>query len=172
MSNVQVPFLVPRDILSRETTTVILRQTVADPNDQTRKHQPTRVVGGNLGERIDAARKIAGLSQKALADLVGADPQMVNKWIKGSKAVSPGYLRKLAEVLPVTVDELLGVAEGQDPPFGAWAEFLSRPEAESMTDEESRALRSFNWPSELEPTVYGYIALLGAMRSGSRKRPA
>jgi transcriptional regulator with XRE-family HTH domain len=158
--------------LSDRTPTVILRQTVAAPNDQSRSNQPTRVVGGNLGERIDAARKIAGLSQKALADLVGADPQMVNKWIKGSKAVSPGYLRKLAEVLPVTVDELLGVAEGQEPPFGAWTEFLGRPEAEGMTDEESRALRSFNWPTELEPTVYGYIALLGAMRAGSRKRSA
>lgn len=142
------------------------------PTDQTRKNQPTRVVGGNLGERIDAARKLAGLSQKALADLVGADPQMVNKWIKGSKAVSPGYLRKLAEVLPVTVDELLGVAEGQDPPFSAWAEFLGRPESQGMTDDESRALRSFNWPSELEPTVYGYIALLGAIRAGSRRRDA
>lgn len=147
----------------------MLRQTVVPSNDRPR-NQPAGVVGGNVGERIDAARRAAGLSKSELARAIGKPVAMVSKWISGTKDPSPGSLRLLAEVLPVSVDELIGVAEGQEPPFDAWREFLDTEAGKSMNDGERRALRAFNWPSELEPTVSGYVALLGAMRVGSRPR--
>jgi transcriptional regulator with XRE-family HTH domain len=141
------------------------------PSDDRREIQPAGVVGGNVGERIDAARKLRGLSKRELADALGhKDQAQVSKWISGTKDPSPGSLRKLAEVLAVTVDDLLGVAEGQEPPFTAWREFLATPEGQTMNDGERRALRAFNWPSELQPTVHGYVGLLGALRIGTRPR--
>lgn len=147
----------------------MLCQFMPAPNDRTHI-QPTGVVGGNVGERIDAARRAAGITKSELARRIKKPIAMVSKWISGTKDPSPGSLRLLAEVLPVTVDQLIGVVEGQEPPFTAWRAFLDTPEGESMTVEESRALRTFNWPSELEPTVSGHVALLGAMRVGSRPR--
>lgn len=140
------------------------------PTNDRYSPKPAGVAGGNVGERIDAARRAAGLSKSELARAVGKPIAMVSKWISGTKAPSPGSLRLLAEALPVTVDELLGVAEGQAPPFAAWASFLATPEGAGMSTAERDALRAFNWPSDLEPTVSGYIALLGAMRVGSRPR--
>jgi len=146
-----------------------VRQTVANPTDS--PYERTLVAGGNVGERIDAARIALGISKADLARALGHKTvAQVSKWISGTKDPSPGSLRALSEVLRVTVDELLGVAEGQDPPFGAWREFLASPEAAGLTVEERRALRSFAWPALREPTVTGYVAILGAMRVGSRPR--
>jgi transcriptional regulator with XRE-family HTH domain len=111
------------------------------------------------------------VSKAELARALGhRDQSQVSKWISGTKEPGSGSLRRVAEILAVTVDELLGVAEGQEPPFEAWQEFLATDAGQSMTPGERRALCAFAWPPELEPTVSGYVALLGAMRVGTRPR--
>lgn len=68
----------------------------------------------------------------------------------------------MARVCGVTIEELLGVATGQAPPWESWAVFLDTREAETMTGSERMALQSFAWPSE--PSVSQYLMLLAVVR--------
>jgi transcriptional regulator with XRE-family HTH domain len=126
--------------------------------------------GHTIGERINAALLRAGVSQAELARRIGKSAPNVNRWARGSKEPEPGSLVLIAGALGVTVDELLGVAEGQEPPFAAWREFLATPEGASITAAESRALRTIAWQPGHEPTVAGYLMMLAGLRGGTRPR--
>jgi transcriptional regulator with XRE-family HTH domain len=119
--------------------------------------------GGTVGERIDDALAQKGWTRQRLAKELGTRWQTVDDWISG-KHEPRRFLRRIAEVLDVTTDELLGVAEGQDPPFAAWPEFLATDEGRAMTEDELRMLRSIAWPRGRAPTVGAYLAVLVAAR--------
>ena len=60
-----------------------------------------------LGKRIAALRRQRQLKQENLADLLGISPQAVSKWENDQTCPDIGLLPKLAEILGVSVDELL-----------------------------------------------------------------
>lgn len=60
-------------------------------------------VGANIQKQLD----IKGLTQQSLADALGISKQVMNKIIKGSKAINVNELAKIASVLGTTTDELL-----------------------------------------------------------------
>ena len=60
-----------------------------------------------LGERIAQFRKEKGLKQDELAEMLGITPQAVSKWENDQTCPDITLLPKLAEILEVTVDELL-----------------------------------------------------------------
>ena len=62
-------------------------------------------VGANILDRIE--RK--GMTQQSLADALGISKQVMNKIIKGSKAINVNELSKIASVIGTTTDELLTV---------------------------------------------------------------
>lgn len=59
-----------------------------------------------IGENIKAARKLKGLSQRALAEKLGIAFQNLSVWENGKGAPSARYLLKLSEVLDVSLDQL------------------------------------------------------------------
>ena len=61
-----------------------------------------------LGKRISSARKRLGLTQDRLAELLGVTAQAVSKWENDQSCPDIGTLPKLACILGMTVDELLG----------------------------------------------------------------
>ena len=62
-------------------------------------------VGANIKKQID--RK--GITQQSLADALGISKQVMNKIIKGSKAINVNELSRIAFILEITADELLTV---------------------------------------------------------------
>lgn len=60
-------------------------------------------------ERLAEARKNAELSQKELADALGVDKSTVTKWETGDRRITIGDLIKVASVLKVSTDYLLGL---------------------------------------------------------------
>lgn len=62
-------------------------------------------VGANIKEKLDTK----GMTQQSLADALGISKQVMNKIIKGSKAINVNELAKIASVLEITTDELLTV---------------------------------------------------------------
>ena len=62
-------------------------------------------VGANILDKIE--RK--GMTQQSLADALGISKQVMNKIIKGSKAINVNELAKIASVIGTTTDELLTV---------------------------------------------------------------
>lgn len=60
-------------------------------------------VGANIQRQLD----IKGMTQQSLADALQISKQVMNKIIKGSKAINVNELAKIAEVLSTSTDALL-----------------------------------------------------------------
>jgi len=127
--------------------------------------------GATLGARIYAARTRAGLSKADVQRAMGLKTWHMVHWWETDKHEPRGYgvLRKLAEVLRVTPEELLGIAEGQEPPFEAWEAFKRTPTYAELSDGQRRALRGFAWPPGEVPTVESYRWLVESLKT---TRPA
>jgi len=64
-------------------------------------------MGMTLGKRIASLRKEKGLKQDTLAEALGVSPQAVSKWENDQTCPDISLLPKLADLLGVSVDELL-----------------------------------------------------------------
>ena len=62
-----------------------------------------------LGKRIVFHRKRLGLTQDALAELMGVTAQAVSKWENDQSCPDIGALPRLAEIFGISTDELLGI---------------------------------------------------------------
>lgn len=62
-------------------------------------------VGANIQRQLDKK----GLTQQSLADALGVSKQVMNKIIKGNKAINVNELAKIATITGTTADELLTV---------------------------------------------------------------
>lgn len=63
-------------------------------------------VGANIQRQLDKK----GLTQQSLADALGVSKQVMNKIIKGNKAINVNELAKIASVMEMTAEELLTVS--------------------------------------------------------------
>ena len=61
----------------------------------------------SFGNFISTLRERCGLSQYQLGVLVGVSDKAVSKWENGASKPRLGTIRKLSEVLDVSIDELL-----------------------------------------------------------------
>ncbi len=61
-----------------------------------------------LAERLRQLREARNLSQVRLAELLSVDPRAYNRWEKGATAPHLDTIIKMADVLQVTIDELVG----------------------------------------------------------------
>lgn len=69
-----------------------------------------------LGARISALRRKKGLKQDMLAELLGVSPQAVSKWENDQTCPDISLLPQLAQILEITIDELLtGEAQLPEP---------------------------------------------------------
>ena len=84
-------------------------------------------VGANIQKHLD----LRGMTQQNLADALGISKQVMNKIVKGSKAINVSELAKIASVMGTTADELLSV-----PSTGVPADNLCF--MGSVSDEETR----------------------------------
>ena len=64
-------------------------------------------VGNNIQQLLDER----GLTQQNLADALGISKQVVNKIIKGNKAINVKEIAEIAQTLGVSTDELLTVRD-------------------------------------------------------------
>ena len=62
-------------------------------------------VGANIQTQLNKRR----MTQQSLADALGISRQVMNKIIKGSKAINVNELTRIAAVIGTTTDELLTV---------------------------------------------------------------
>ncbi len=67
----------------------------------------------SFGNRLYELRRRRGLSQAALAELLGVTNKAVSKWETGRAKPTTGTLRKLAALLGMGVEELLTIREGK-----------------------------------------------------------
>ena len=120
-----------------------------------------------VGERIRLYRKKNGLSQEELGERLLVSRQTVSLWEIGQTLPTIDNLIRLREVLGVSVDELLGTAEGEQadgtPPQEAPGEALSPLPDERYTvcfshEDTARILRA-----ERRQMLCGQLLLLGGV---------
>ncbi len=69
-----------------------------------------------FGKRIAAARQACGLTQQQLADRVGVSRKMIDYYERRAVNIQTEALKKLAEALRVSADELLGIETPKQKP--------------------------------------------------------
>jgi transcriptional regulator with XRE-family HTH domain len=112
-----------------------------------------------LGQRIVHYRKKAGLSQKALADVIEVSPQALSYYENDRNDPPTTVLVKLAVALNITSDKLLGLDEVRPSP----AVYKNRIEFSLLR--EIRLLNGFGQDRALE-----YISQLKDMPKYSAKK--
>ena len=87
-----------------------------------------------VGERMRDCRLALGMSQTTMAERIGVTFQQVQKYEKGVNRVSAGRLRRIADVLAVSVASLIGDGAGAGGPSDQLASLLSQPGALNLLE--------------------------------------
>lgn len=82
-----------------------------------------------FGQHLTALRKLRGLTQPRFAQLMGLSREMVTYYERRAQNPSAEFLQKAAEVLEVSVNELLGVNGKHSRKPGPRSELEARIEA-------------------------------------------
>lgn len=61
-----------------------------------------------IGERIQEYLTQSSISQKDFAESIHVSPQVMNKIVQGKKAINAIEIQRIAEVLSLSTDELVG----------------------------------------------------------------
>ena len=96
-----------------------------------------------IGKFISDLRKEKGLTQRELADKIGVTDRAISKWENGRGMPDISLLRKLSEVLDISINELLS------------AQKLDDDNKESKTEENY--FDAVNKKNKLQSDVVGYI---------------
>ena len=94
-------------------------------------------------ERIRALRKQKGLTQEELAKAIGVQRAVISKYETGIVDISVSQLEKIADVLGVTVDYLLGGETKTPAEAGAAFDdftYAMYSESRGLTEENKRLL--------------------------------
>lgn len=103
---------------------------------------------------------------KRLADAMGVRWQTAQYWVeaRNKQLPRPDNLRRIAEALGMTLEQLIGAASGQEPETDAWRSFVQSDLGGSMTQAERQALASMLWPNG-DPDTAAYRMVLLTLRS-------
>lgn len=93
-------------------------------------------MGENFNENLKIARERKGLSQKDLAENIGVAKSTYSLYESGNREPNVQTIKKIADVLEVSADELLGL---DDEPTTIAAHF----DGDEYTEEELEEIRQF-----------------------------
>lgn len=94
-----------------------------------------------FAERLRFLRGSRQLSQARLAELLGIDPRSYNRWERGGNVPHVDTLIKIADILQVTLDELVGRKDPSNSTKIHNHELQTLcQQADHLPDEEQRAL--------------------------------
>lgn len=97
----------------------------------------------NIGARIKKARKLRGMSQDELAELVGVSQPSVSEWERGVSNPTMDSLGMVAKVLRVSL-EWLGKGEGEIEPSASYQEAKAAENA-PLEVQLLDLFRAMNW---------------------------
>ena len=93
-----------------------------------------------FSERLKKLRKNAGLTQVDVAEKLGISQPAYGSWERGIKKPTQDNLVKIAQVLNVSVDYLVGNSEEKSDNLDN-IELLFRMNSKGLTDEERRVFK-------------------------------
>ena len=118
----------------------------------------------SIGARVAEARKRAGLNRNQLARALGTSWQHVDHWEKGRTRPTLSSVRRLSELLGVSVDYLLGLRGTPDLARSSTVErFLAELAPSDLSADEEQWLRSAPIDDDAA-SPNDYLALLERLR--------
>ena len=93
-------------------------------------------MGDNFNENLKIARERKGISQKDLAERIGVAKSTYSLYESGNREPNVQTIKKIADILNVSADELLGINEE---PITIAAHF----DGDEYTEEELDEIRKF-----------------------------
>ena len=126
----------------------------------------------NLSQKIYQCRKKAGLSQEALAEVLGVSRQAVSKWETGEAVPELSKLVTLARVFQVSTDWLLGEDESEEEDIHEQTKLAEAGKAEpgrtdklseflnGMPDFLSRLIKKYGWLYGIYQALGGFVLFL------------
>ena len=93
-----------------------------------------------FSERLKSLRKQAGFTQVDVASKLGISQQAYASWERGSKKPTQDNLVKIAQILNVSVDYLVGNSEEKSDELDN-IELLFRMNSKGLTDEEKKVFK-------------------------------
>ena len=94
-----------------------------------------------FSERLKSLREERGLTQTRLAELLVADPRVYNRWEQGVSVPHIDTVVKIADILQVNLDELLGRAPVTSKPIVRNPKLMEiYHELDHLSDEEQQAV--------------------------------
>lgn len=87
-----------------------------------------------FNENLRKFRKEKGLTQKEMADRLGINMSTYSRYETGNREPYVPMVKKMADILGVTGDELIGLDEGQDAPSEYYLRRRAAAYAELMAD--------------------------------------
>lgn len=128
--------------------------------------------GHALWERIDQLCKERGVTTTDLQRAAGVTWASAARWRKPpeDRGATPtgANLVAIAGAFGVTVEELLGIYDGNEPAGEAWAAFKQTAAYASLTDEERRRVAATPWGPGAYPTLTAWVAVAEAHRAARR----
>lgn len=94
----------------------------------------------DTGRRISALLKNNGMSQRELAERVGATESAVSKYISGGREPRAEVLANIATALGTTVEYLLGRKEGIETEYGTIYDLCARHAPEMSMEERNKLI--------------------------------
>jgi len=94
----------------------------------TKMTQDDKTFFNQLGSKIAVLRKEQGITQVQLAEVLGISQQYMQAFEAGRRKVTSSMLPTLAEVLAVSVEELIGVATANNKKRGPAPKLLQQVE--------------------------------------------
>ena len=100
-----------------------------------KKPNPTDV---HVGSRIRLRRNMLGMSQEKLGETLGITFQQIQKYEKGVNRISAGRLQRIADVLAIPTQSLMGADKSNTANDRHVFEFLNAPDAVQLLEAYSR----------------------------------
>lgn len=126
-----------------------------------------------MWERIDALAKQRNVTTQEIAEAAGVTWAAAKRWRQpkdAGGAVPRGQqLRGIAKALGVTVDELLRIYDGYEPPFDSWEAFKSSSAYERLSEEQRKRVAAHPWSDDETPTLASWLALAEAHNAAQRR---
>jgi len=119
----------------------------------------SRADGSSLRARLTEIRRAAGLTQEALARLLGRGQSVISRWESGDRALTPGDLVDLAYALVADLDDLLRWPVGRDRRFRA-----SRARASDERKRTGRVISDQRVQTRLDPVLVATSAGISPYR--------
>lgn len=94
-----------------------------------------------LGCKIATLLKENGMSQRELAQRVGATESAVSKYVNGEREPRANVLANIATALNTSVEYLLGKQEGIQTEFGTIYDLCARHSPEMSMEERNRLIK-------------------------------